>query len=160
MAALTKFICEPTATSANDPFCIKRNVLTSVFAPRFPPNVPPYPPYTVCKHHITTSLKKTIFSDPCLFFSGDFFPASYNCPHEIERIGAFGDGGKWVCGLSRIVEKPDCVIYSFGELLNDQNICLRVLISATRRQRRVFLRGRTAYSDKSLPSLGLRLLRQ
>lgn len=58
----------------------------------FPPNVPPYPAYTVW----------------------DFFPASYNCPHEVERIGAFGDGGKWVCGLSRIENKPDCVIYSFG----------------------------------------------
>jgi len=44
----------------------------------------------------------------------DFVYPSFNCPHEVERIGAVGDGGKWVCGLSRIARKPDCVIYSFG----------------------------------------------
>lgn len=32
----------------------------------------------------------------------------------MERIGALGDGGKWVCGLSRLEEKRDCVIYSLG----------------------------------------------
>ena len=25
-----------------------------------------------------------------------------------------GDGGKWVCGVERLLAKPDCVIYSFG----------------------------------------------
>ncbi|THG95931.1 hypothetical protein EW026_g5806 [Hermanssonia centrifuga] len=44
----------------------------------------------------------------------DFFPAAFNCPHELERIGSLGDGGKWTCGVSRIAEKPDCIIYSFG----------------------------------------------
>ncbi|KDR78037.1 hypothetical protein GALMADRAFT_245009 [Galerina marginata CBS 339.88] len=58
----------------------------------FPPDKAPWPPYTVW----------------------DFFPAAFNCPHEIERLGALGDGGKWVCGLSRVAEKPDCVVYSFG----------------------------------------------
>ncbi|KAJ2934975.1 hypothetical protein H1R20_g2123, partial [Candolleomyces eurysporus] len=58
----------------------------------FPPDVEPWPPYTVW----------------------DFFPAAFNCPHEIERLGALGDGGKWVCGLSRLKDKPDCVVYSFG----------------------------------------------
>jgi hypothetical protein len=47
---------------------------------------------------------------------GDFFPAAYNCPHEIQRLGALGDGGKWVCGISRVEEKPDCIVYSFGAL--------------------------------------------
>ena len=47
--------------------------------------------------------------------SGDFFTAAFNCPHEVERLGALGDGGKWVCGLSRVAKKPDCVVYSFGE---------------------------------------------
>ena len=46
--------------------------------------------------------------------TGDFFPAAFNCPHEVERLGALGDGGKWVCGLSRVAQKPDCVVYSFG----------------------------------------------
>ncbi|KAH9921614.1 methyltransferase domain-containing protein [Fomitopsis serialis] len=58
----------------------------------FPPDRSPWPAYTVW----------------------DFFPPVFNCPHESERIGALGDGGKWVCGLSRIAEKQDCVIYSFG----------------------------------------------
>ncbi|KAJ7777901.1 methyltransferase domain-containing protein [Mycena maculata] len=58
----------------------------------FPPNVNPWPAYTVW----------------------DFFPAAYNCPHEIARLGALGDGGKWVCGLSRVEHKPDCIVYSVG----------------------------------------------
>ncbi|KZP04144.1 hypothetical protein FIBSPDRAFT_904496 [Athelia psychrophila] len=58
----------------------------------FPANKDPWPAYTVW----------------------DFFPPAFNCPHELERIGALGDGGKWTCGLSRIAEKPDCVVYSFG----------------------------------------------
>ena len=49
--------------------------------------------------------------------SGDYFTAAFNCPHEVERHGALGDGGKWVCGLSRLARKPDCVVYSFGEFL-------------------------------------------
>jgi len=58
----------------------------------FPPDKRPWPPYTVW----------------------DFFPPSYNCPHEVRRIGALGDGGKYVCGLSRLATKKDCIIYSFG----------------------------------------------
>lgn len=46
----------------------------------------------------------------------DFFYPAFNCPHEMERIGATGDGGKWVCGFSRVANTP-CVIYSFGELV-------------------------------------------
>ena len=47
----------------------------------------------------------------------DFIPASFNCPWEIERVGRLGDGGKWVCGMSRYEALPKrrpCVIYSFG----------------------------------------------
>ncbi|KAJ7175784.1 methyltransferase domain-containing protein [Mycena filopes] len=58
----------------------------------FPPNKDPWPAYTVW----------------------DFFPAAYNCPHEIQRLGALGDGGKWVCGISRVETKPNCIVYSFG----------------------------------------------
>jgi hypothetical protein len=76
----------------------------------FPPDVEPWPPYTVW----------------------DFFPAAFNCPHEIQRLGALGDGGKWVCGISRVEEKPDCIVYSFGinlessfeaEILENTNYC-------------------------------------
>ncbi|KAG9123839.1 hypothetical protein FRC07_013797 [Ceratobasidium sp. 392] len=44
----------------------------------------------------------------------DFFTPSFQCPHAVERIGINADGGKYVCGLHRIADKPDCVIYSFG----------------------------------------------
>ncbi|KAJ8079363.1 hypothetical protein PM082_021867 [Marasmius tenuissimus] len=58
----------------------------------FPPDKEPWPAYTFW----------------------DFFPAAYNCPHDIQRLGALGDGGKWVCGITRVETKPDCVVYSFG----------------------------------------------
>ncbi|KAG8908743.1 hypothetical protein FRB99_002981 [Tulasnella sp. 403] len=44
----------------------------------------------------------------------DFFTPAFNCPYEVERIGALADGGKWVCGLSKIAKKKGCVVYSFG----------------------------------------------
>lgn len=58
----------------------------------FPPDKDPWPAYTVWS----------------------FFPPSFDCPHELERIGALGDGGKWACGISRLEHKPDCIIYTFG----------------------------------------------
>ncbi|KAH9061855.1 methyltransferase domain-containing protein [Lactarius vividus] len=58
----------------------------------FPPEKEPWPPYTVW----------------------DFFPPAFSCPHELERIGALGDGGKWVCGLSQLQDKEDCIVYSVG----------------------------------------------
>ncbi|KAI0055268.1 hypothetical protein BV25DRAFT_1833324 [Artomyces pyxidatus] len=75
-----------------------RERLITKYGPRpenivlFPPDKDPWPAYTVW----------------------DFFPPAFNCPHEIERVGALGDGGKWVCGLSRLRHKEDCVIYSVG----------------------------------------------
>ncbi|KAH8724641.1 methyltransferase domain-containing protein [Phaeosphaeriaceae sp. PMI808] len=66
----------------------------------------------------------------------DFFPATWTCPHDFQRVGRLGDGGKWVCGMSiyeslpapnfataenvevREVSSPltegELVIYSFG----------------------------------------------
>ncbi|TFY70718.1 hypothetical protein EVG20_g2297 [Dentipellis fragilis] len=58
----------------------------------FPPDKAPWPAYTVW----------------------DFFPPAFSCPHTVERIGALGDGGKWLCGIDRLQEKPDCIIYSVG----------------------------------------------
>jgi hypothetical protein len=62
----------------------------------------------------------------------DFFPATYTCPHDIQRVGRLGDGGKWVCGMSLYEAKPapavsqhttsphpETVIYSFG--VNDES---------------------------------------
>ncbi|KZP34203.1 hypothetical protein FIBSPDRAFT_719945 [Athelia psychrophila] len=44
----------------------------------------------------------------------DFFTAAFQCPHRMERLGNGGDGGKWVCGMERVQQKKDCVIYSVG----------------------------------------------
>ncbi|KAF2129734.1 hypothetical protein P153DRAFT_338774 [Dothidotthia symphoricarpi CBS 119687] len=30
----------------------------------------------------------------------DFFPATWTCPHDFQRVGRMGDGGKWVCGMN------------------------------------------------------------
>jgi hypothetical protein len=46
--------------------------------------------------------------------TGDFFIPSFQCPHHVERIGALGDGGKWVCGVERLARQKKCVVYSFG----------------------------------------------
>ncbi|KAG4428980.1 hypothetical protein IFR05_015533 [Cadophora sp. M221] len=55
----------------------------------------------------------TYFSMP--YSVWDLVPASWNCPYEVERIGRMGDGGKWVCGMSRYEKKSrPCVVYSFG----------------------------------------------
>jgi len=73
----------------------------------FPPSEPPYPAYT----------------------AWDFFPPAFNCPHEVERLGALGDGGKWVCGISRLATKENCVIYSFG--INYESSFESALLSRT-----------------------------
>lgn len=50
----------------------------------------------------------------------DLTPASFAAPHEMERVGRLGDGGKWVCGLSRYEARATAeparplVVYSLG----------------------------------------------
>ncbi len=47
----------------------------------------------------------------------DFVPATFSCPWETERVGRLGDGGKWVCGMSKyeaLPKRKPCIIYSFG----------------------------------------------
>lgn len=36
----------------------------------------------------------------------DFFPATWTCPHDFQRVGRLGDGGKWVCGMSLYESLP------------------------------------------------------
>ena len=46
----------------------------------------------------------------------DFFPAVWNCPWDIQRVGRLGDGGKWVCGMSLYEQRSNkpTIMYSFG----------------------------------------------
>ncbi|CAL1697515.1 unnamed protein product [Somion occarium] len=71
---------------------IKKHGPTPERVVMFPPDKDPWPAYT----------------------AWDFFPPTFDCPHDLERIGSAGDGGKWICGLSRLEDKPNCVIYTFG----------------------------------------------
>ncbi|THH01271.1 hypothetical protein EW145_g6945 [Phellinidium pouzarii] len=73
----------------------------------FPPDQDPWPPYTVW----------------------DFVPAAFTCPHSVERVGALGDGGKWVCGLERVARKRPCVVYSIG--INHESSFEAELLSRT-----------------------------
>ncbi|KAG0263023.1 hypothetical protein BG011_009420 [Mortierella polycephala] len=45
-----------------------------------------------------------------------YFQAAFSCPHEVQRVGSHGDGGKWVCGLRLHEEHKErpCVVYSLG----------------------------------------------
>jgi len=44
----------------------------------------------------------------------NYFPASFQCPYEVQRIGTDGDGGKYVCGFSVLKNLSECLVYSFG----------------------------------------------
>lgn len=55
----------------------------------------------------------------------DFARPSFFCPHDLERVGSLGDGGKVVCGMSRYEREspgpssgnnaaPEHIVYSFG----------------------------------------------
>jgi hypothetical protein len=37
----------------------------------------------------------------------------FTCPN-LQRVGGRGDGPKWTCDPHRLVEKPDCLVYSIG----------------------------------------------
>ncbi|KAH9069679.1 hypothetical protein EDB83DRAFT_384626 [Lactarius deliciosus] len=67
--------------------------------------------YTTCASSIRPPYRPTGHRDGGLFHSG--FPV----PHRVQRVGTLGDGGKWVCGLDRVVKQEKCVIYSFGLFL-------------------------------------------
>ncbi|PSN66440.1 hypothetical protein BS50DRAFT_495417, partial [Corynespora cassiicola Philippines] len=46
----------------------------------------------------------------------EFFPPAFNCPADMQRIGHFGDGGKWICGMSiyESFKRRPLTVYSFG----------------------------------------------
>ncbi len=50
----------------------------------------------------------------------------------MERVGRMGDGGKWVCGMSRYIpgsKERKCVVYSFG--VRDESSFENELLSRT-----------------------------
>ncbi|KAJ7148937.1 methyltransferase domain-containing protein [Mycena crocata] len=45
----------------------------------------------------------------------DFYIPAFTCPFPIYRVGTLADGGKWVCGLERVLNsRPKPVVYSLG----------------------------------------------
>ncbi|KAJ7875068.1 methyltransferase domain-containing protein [Mycena leptocephala] len=44
----------------------------------------------------------------------DLFAPAFSCPFPVYRVGTMGDGGKYVCGLERATQHPNCVVYSMG----------------------------------------------
>ena len=44
----------------------------------------------------------------------DPFRDFYRCPAGLEKVGDLSDGGKWVCGVDDLLQRPGCVIYSVG----------------------------------------------
>ncbi|KAJ7757718.1 methyltransferase domain-containing protein [Mycena maculata] len=45
----------------------------------------------------------------------DMFIPSFTCPFPMYRVGTLADGGKWVCGLERVMHnRPNCIVYSLG----------------------------------------------
>jgi len=43
-----------------------------------------------------------------------FFESLYECTHGEDRVGDPGDGGKWICGMSTLLQVPKCIVYSMG----------------------------------------------
>ena len=60
----------------------------------------------------------------------DPFRDFYRCPGITEKVGALSDGGKWVCGVDTLLQRPDCVIYSFGS--NGDTSFEEVLLQTTK----------------------------
>ena len=86
----------------------------------------------------------------------DFFPPSFNCPLK-ERFGRqarMGDGGKWVCGVETLLQRPGCVVYSFGS--NGETEFEEAVLATTECEVHVFdpTLGPEALSKlKALPSI-------
>jgi hypothetical protein len=70
----------------------------------------------------------------------DFARPSFYCPHDLERVGTLGDGGKVVCGMTRYEAAspgpssdtntaPELIVYSFG--VNDDSSFEAALLERT-----------------------------
>src|SRR6202021_2142437 len=72
----------------------------------------PWPPYTVCMSTLHVFLSPYFDT----YHIGDF---SHRLSTALTRWNGLDllemAGGKWVGGLSRVSEKPNCIVYSFGK---------------------------------------------
>jgi hypothetical protein len=57
--------------------------------------------------------KENIIRHPDTYFFLTNWEPTFHCSHA-RRIGARGDGGKWVCDPYRLKSQEDCLIYSVG----------------------------------------------
>lgn len=79
------------------------------------------------KKMVTTSGYNKNFPDGYIYPYNvwDFARPSFFCPHDLERVGTLGDGGKIVCGMTRYEQEcpgpssdsnsaQELIVYSFG----------------------------------------------
>ena len=57
--------------------------------------------------------KKNMIKRPDTYYFLPNWEPNFHCSHA-RRIGAMGDGGKWVCDPYRLKSRADCLIYSVG----------------------------------------------
>jgi len=50
------------------------------------------------------------------FWPWHYYESTYECTMGEDRIGHAGwdDGGKWICGMSNLLQRPNCIVYSMG----------------------------------------------
>lgn len=128
---LAVFIAVPSKARSKVPFSIP-TLGTFHFIPISRPNLPAFMQQSEVIYQRAVAKRRDIRRS---FPDRGFFPAkdentfketpwsiwdlvtpSYGCPWEMERLGRLGEGGWWLCGVSKFEEgKKPCVVYSFGK---------------------------------------------
>ena len=83
----------------------------------------------------------------------DPFRAFYSCPVQ-EKVGALGDGGKWVCSKHALLSMPGCTVYSVGS--NGDTSFEQAILSETACEVHTFdptLNDTTADSVRAVPGV-------
>ncbi|KAK7038380.1 Methyltranfer-dom domain-containing protein [Favolaschia claudopus] len=45
----------------------------------------------------------------------DYFIPAFSCPFPMYRVGSIAEGGKWLCGVERVLHhRPNCLVYSLN----------------------------------------------
>lgn len=128
---LAIFIAVPSKARSKVPFSIQ-NLGTFHFIPISRPNLNAFMQQSESIYQRAVARRRETRRD---FPDRGFFPAkdentfretpfsiwdlvtpSYGCPWEMERLGRVGEGGWWLCGISKFAPtgKKPCVVYSFG----------------------------------------------